>query len=732
MMDKMKIDWEYCYGIKSLKHEFSFSEGKHSHLIYAPNGTMKTSFAKTMKFLSGQTKEKPCDQLCEANKAKYSLTTNEKDISPDFIFVVNGDEDIDYSKSFVNFLASAELKSKYDEIYLKLTTGKDALISKLKSCSQSADCEKEIIEAFSQGDSDTIFSILEWLSLKIQPGLPLFDFRYNDVFDTKGAVKAFLETHRDKLKEYIDNYEKLLNESCLYRAVDGHSFGTYQASQLLQNVSDGNFFGVHHKMILQNGDEITSHEELQQKMTDEQNRVLGDEKLKKVFEKITKAIDKNAELRGFKKVIESHPEWIGEMLHYEEFRQKVWLGFLSKDDIKPIFESYLKVYNENKDDLINVLEEAEKQQAKWKDIITLYNARFHVPIKVSIENQRDIILKQDAAKLQFSYIQDGEEPIVKEKKDLDKILSRGEKRAFIILQFLFEMESRKLLEHETIVVMDDIADSFDYQNKYAIVEYIKDLSESSNIYLLILTHNYDFYRTLTSRLSLKGDALWMVERSSDNSVVLLPGQYRGNVFAKAFIGKDENNKIFISMIPFVRNLIEYTKGVDSTEYITLTDCLHHKKDTKDITDKEVMDILKNYTLGKGLKRQSSNKKIYSLIMSVAESIVQEEVPDPILIENKIALSIGIRHLAENYMHDKIISTGKSEEDLLVNGNQTGKWTGLYKKCCPDDENKVIIERVNMMTPEIIHINSFMFEPLIDMSISHLIALYKDCKEHLII
>ena len=190
MMDKMKIDWEYCYGIKSLKHEFSFSEGKHSHLVYAPNGTMKTSFAKTMKYLSGHTKEKPCDQLCEENKAKYSLTADEEDISPDFIFVVNGDEEIDYSKSFVNFLASAELKSKYDEIYLKLTTEKDALISKLKSCSQSTDCEKEIIEAFSQGDSDTIFSILERLSSKIQSGLPLFDFRYNDVFDTKGAVKA--------------------------------------------------------------------------------------------------------------------------------------------------------------------------------------------------------------------------------------------------------------------------------------------------------------------------------------------------------------------------------------------------------------------------------------------------------------------------------------------------------------------------------------------------------------
>ena len=27
-MEKIKIDWEYCYGIKSLKHEFSFSEGR--------------------------------------------------------------------------------------------------------------------------------------------------------------------------------------------------------------------------------------------------------------------------------------------------------------------------------------------------------------------------------------------------------------------------------------------------------------------------------------------------------------------------------------------------------------------------------------------------------------------------------------------------------------------------------------------------------------------------------
>ena len=224
----------------------------------------------------------------------------------------------------------------------------------------------------------------------------MFEFKYNVVFDTKGAVKSFLEANKGSLKDYIDNYERLLSESSLYRSVDGFSFGTYQASQLLQNVSDGNFFGVKHKMMLQNGMEVTSHEQLKQIMTEEQEKVLSDENLKKTFEKITKAIDKNSELREFKKVIESHPDWIIEMLDYDMFRKKVWLGYLAKDDIMPLFDSYIQVYNDNKEELLAVLEQAGQQQKKWERIIKLYNARFHVPFQVSISNQRDIILKQEA------------------------------------------------------------------------------------------------------------------------------------------------------------------------------------------------------------------------------------------------------------------------------------------------------------------------------------------------
>ncbi len=334
----------------------------------------------------------------------------------------------------------------------------------------------------------------------------------------------------------------------------------------------------------------------------------------------------------------------------------------------------------------------------------------------------------------LNYIDDNGRKIKKEQKELYDILSRGEKRAFIILQFLFEMEARKLADDYTLVIMDDIADSFDYHNKYAIIEYIKDLAEETDkFYLLILTHNYDFYRTIASRLSTAcpRNNIWMVNKKTNNEVELKKGEYTGNLFVNVLVKRNDEDRIFISMIPFVRNLIEYTKGQSSPEYLKLTSCLHIKEDTRKITESDVINILKDYTLGEGIKRKVSDSSIYDLIIGTADNIAQDSDLNPIDLENKIVLSIAIRLLAEEYMKKKLVEVGKKEEEdfATIRSNQTGKLTKMYKKNCQFDSNKNIIEKVNMMTPEHIHINSFMFEPLIDMSVSHLINLYEQCKNN---
>lgn len=80
MISKLKIDLKNCYGIKEFCHEFQFTPEKRIHLIYAPNGSMKTSFAKTMRYLSGQSKDKPCDKLHDKDEAIFKLKVDNLDV----------------------------------------------------------------------------------------------------------------------------------------------------------------------------------------------------------------------------------------------------------------------------------------------------------------------------------------------------------------------------------------------------------------------------------------------------------------------------------------------------------------------------------------------------------------------------------------------------------------------------------------------------------------------------
>lgn len=44
-LEKTNVKIKNCYGINSLECIFDFTGNKSTHVIYAPNGVMKTSFA---------------------------------------------------------------------------------------------------------------------------------------------------------------------------------------------------------------------------------------------------------------------------------------------------------------------------------------------------------------------------------------------------------------------------------------------------------------------------------------------------------------------------------------------------------------------------------------------------------------------------------------------------------------------------------------------------------------
>lgn len=728
----LSIDFVNCFGIHSLKYDFEFKNGQNTLLLYAPNGTMKTSFAKTMSVIAkNDPKQKVVDQIHPDRTVTDTVLVDGNPIEPQDIFVVDAEnEDYDATSFCSTFLASKELKKKYDVIYEELDVAQQQYIKNLKSASQSTDCQTEIIKTFHKTENDSFLDCLLLLENEIHDGYQVYDFKYNDVFDKNGKVKSFLDKHQTQLDAYLERYSTLLTTSILFHKNENFKFGTFQAEELNKAVKDGAFFGVNHKIVLSDGTEINDPSAFAAKIESEKQALLADEKLRKSFDSITKALDANMDLRLLKQVIESKPSLIVELADYEGLRRKFWMGHICKVELQRETLNLISLYKKKIGELQNIIFEAKKENDIWKKIVILYNSRFYVPFEVGISNLEDVILKDDVPNLQFNYIAEGNKFLQSKETLIKNILSKGERRALYILQMLFEIEGRRKRIHEQLLVFDDIADSFDYQNKYAIIEYLKDIQNDSTGHFksILLTHNFDFYRTVSSRLGITENAFY-ASRDGNGNISLSKGLYRYQNPFELIQKNTDDNKCYVCMIPFVRNLVECHMGKKSIEYNTLTSCLHMKSNTKSLCDSEISKILRNYAGGHTWARVDVNTPIYNVIMNTATDIVSTPPPvDAMRISAKVVLAIAIRLLAEEYMIHKLKKSGVQQNEIdAINKDQERI---LLQKCRESsiDLDYSILESVNVMTPENIHLNSFMYEPLVDMPVEALIRLYNNCKK----
>lgn len=720
-MNLLSIKLENCFGIGKLEHEFDFGQS-NSYVIYAPNGTMKSSFAKTFHLISKNDKKDLPKDLVFGKKAKYEILQDNDTIKPESILVINAeDNSYDATHKITSFLARKELKEKYDQIYAELNNAKSELLKKLKNISKSSDCEVEYTGAFNTETNDNFFEVLSNHVVELSNEPEKIDFKYNHVFDKKGNVKKFINNNQELLDKYVENYTKIISGSKLFKTTGDQNFGTYEANEIIKSIEDNSYFNVGHKFVLEDGTEITDSQQLKDIYQNELKKLLDDETLKESFDKVDKAIGANVELREFKKVIEKDNAILVDLKDYDNFKKRVWTNIVS--EVKSDADLLAALYDEKKKDLDIIIKESKEDFELWNEIIRKFNRRFFVPFEIQLANQHDVILKQETAYLQFIFTDKKEDSKLQNRDSLLKILSKGEQRAFFILQFLFEIESRKNSGLNTLLIFDDIADSFDYRNKYAIIEYVAELHGSEQFKSLILTHNFDFYRTIASRLNMNKYA-YMTTKDDDRKIEISEGLYKKDVF-KGFLKNYQNPKIFISLIAFIRNIVEYTESHDADDCKKLTSCLHEKSDSKNITVGDIQTIFLNRiaTLEDSNFELDKNMKIQKLIFSIAEDIKEEEDINEILLENKITLAIACRLVAEKYMMSKLPTL---EIDKITH-NQTRALSNKYKKTYPTSPNLGIIDRVNLMTPENIHVNSFMYEPLIDMSVNHLLNLYEEVK-----
>lgn len=722
-MEKMNLKFEYCYGIKKLEKKFVFSN--RTFAIYAPNGSMKTSFAKTFTDLMNGEETK--DLIYPDRKTIREIKDeNNVELSKEEVFVIEPYNESYFSDKESTLVVEKELKEQYEKIYGDIEKEKNNFIKNLKSVSQSTDCEEEVLLTFSENEKDTLFDIVERIFPSINGSCIKYSFRYNDIFDKKGNVKKFLDKYSRTLDEYIRQYDSLVSQSSFFKK-SANTFGTYQANELLKSIEDDSFFEAGHSIKLSDDSKINSAEDLKGLLELEIKKIVSDEKLRKIFDTIDKAIGQNGELRLFKKAIESDNSLLVHLKDYELFKRKVWLGYFLQiqNDIKTL----LDFYTAKKEELSKIIKLAGGTATEWESAAEEFNNRFTgLPFKIIIKNKEDVILKTNAPVSEFIFNDSGKKNVNRE--ELLRVLSQGERRALYILNIIFEIRARKRANQKTLLIVDDIADSFDYKNKYAIVEYLKDISEDENFFQIILTHNFDFFRTILSR-GIVSYGQCLISNKNALGVSLEQASYVKNPFINDWKNNLTDSKKLIASIPFVRNIIEYTQGDDGNDYLLLTSILHLKQNSSSITINDFKLIFEKNIQNVSFPASiDTSKNIIDAIFESAEDCLT--ATQGANLEHKIVMSIAIRLRAEQFMKSKI--TDQAFVNAL-DGTPNQTWA-LFKKYEEEFNNEKesidILKKVNLITPENIHINSFMYEPILDMGDDELRGLYKIVKEKLIV
>lgn len=727
MVKLVSINLENCYGIKKLEKEFSFEKtslgrSKKVYAIYASNGTMKSSFAKTMDDI--QNSNPTNDQRYPLRKTIRDVwDENGNDIDNKQIYVIHPFEDSFESDKLSSLLASKNLRSRYEKILIDIDAKKQFLLTSIGRHSRIRDNESSIVTTFCGKD---IYESLEKIQQEIEElnKSDLSKIEYKEIFNED--VKTFLEIEENKklLNEYIDIFDKLIEESkFLIKDVFSHN----NASDISEYLKKNGFFDAEHKIILKSkGDDepilktINSEDEFNNWLDSEKQTILEDPELLAKFEQIDSVIRKKVKLKSFREFLENNKYIIPDLMDLDKLKRKLWLNYIKEEE--KAYNQFLSDYKSGKNDIEIIISEAKKEKTQWEYVRDQFNNRFKLPFKVEIKNREDIILKgTEMPEREFIFDDCGDKCIINRTEAM-KVLSQGEKKALYLMDVIFEIEAKKQETQETLFIIDDIADSFDYMNKYAIIEYLIDISKEDFFYEIILTHNFDFFRTLNSRFIDDKNCL-IAEKS--NSRISLKDAKDVKMPIKNWIGSLNNNeKYVIAIIPFIRNIIEYTKKTSDPDYDKLTSMLHIRNNSKRLKMIELEQILQNTLFNNNLTIMSREKNVYDAIINCTDNCFTEyNRNNNIDLASKIIMSIGIRLKTEEFMIKKI-----NDPIFLqnINTNQTNALISRYKDDYKSETKCIgVLDRVNLMTSENIHLNSFMYEPLIDLSGDHLYKLYQD-------
>lgn len=725
-METLKVKLQNCYGITHLEdYEFDFrstvggNSRAKAYAIYAPNGTMKSSFSKT--FYDLQNGNEPKEEVYRRQPI-WSVLVDDVTVAKETIYVLKADIDISKdSQSVTNILVNPEDKNEYDELVIDLDKCQSKVINKLNKVSK---LKKDLVAPTLIRDFNarSLTNALEEASkLGIDPLVE--GLIYDEIFNDNAMAVFESEEFSSRAKEFSERYDELFTDAgSIYRK---GVFSPAKADASLKVLKGHGYFEGGHRVHLEGDSSSLSEDEFKKRLEVINRKVDEDEELKK----LRLAISQNAQTQVISNCLEQlsneQVEFLIENVKASnrlKLKQLLWARYVSETDEVAEFLSLLEKTEAN---ILAIEQRASQSIERWASAVSLFNDRFvDMPFSLKLDNPSDAVLGRKPAKLTYVFNDGRGEEVALERAEL-KTLSQGEKRALYLLNFIFDVEERLEGQKETLFIIDDVADSFDYKNKHAIVQYLNDLTSNDLFHQIILTHNFDFYRAITTLFVHRERSL--MTSKGNNGVSLLKADGVNNVFINKWKKQvSKCDKTLCASIPFIRNLLEYTRGDTNEDFLALTKILHWKEGSDLITEGKFYSVWNS--LFHTNYNENSQRSMSILIVNTADLIIAQASHDGICLEDKVVLSIAIRITAEKFMVEQIRYAIDDPNYWYQGKSQFGKLVGKYVQTVKNSDTARVLEQVGVTVSSNIHLNSFMYEPILDLSIEHLIVLYKKIKD----
>ena len=148
MVKRVTIELSNCYEIDSLLHTFDFSNNNMPVIVYAPNGVMRTSLAKSLR---QYVNDRPAKDIFFPERSSSMSIQDESgaDLTRESVLVIEPIDEKYQSARMSTLLASEDLKAQYDDIFASIADKRDKLLKALRQPSGlSKDIDLAISSAF--------------------------------------------------------------------------------------------------------------------------------------------------------------------------------------------------------------------------------------------------------------------------------------------------------------------------------------------------------------------------------------------------------------------------------------------------------------------------------------------------------------------------------------------------------------------------------------------------------